>query len=116
MEDEAGGSCRPDPDQPGGGEEEEDGRDSRARGQGSRNDGPRGQSSSKDDGRQDQSSSKDGPREDRDDEDIDSRRFVVSSGLTSPLSLFRDYLQTNSSVMPRELVDQGESEDESYVF
>ena len=123
MEDEAGGSCRPDPDQPGGGEEE-DVRDSR--GQGSRNDGPRGQGSgnddgllgesSRNDGPEDQSSSKDGPQEDRDDEDRDSRRFVVSSGLTSPLSLFRDYLQTNSSMMPRELVDQGESEDESNVF
>ena len=68
MEDEAGGSCHPDPDQPGGGE------------------------------------------------DIDSRRFLVSSGLASPLSLLRDYLQTNSSVMPRELVDQGEAEYESNVI
>ena len=133
MEDEAGGSCRPDPDQPGGGEEDD--RDSRVRGQGSRNDRPRGQGSGNDDGhsgegsRNDgprgqgiridrlrgQSSSKDGPYEDRDDKEIDSRRFLVSSGLASPLSLLRDYLQTNSSVMPRELVDQGEAEYESNV-
>ena len=145
MEYEAGGSCHPDPDQPGGGEEDD--RDPRVRGQGSRNDGPRGQgsgnddghsgegsrndgprgqgikidrlrgqSSRKDDGPQDQSSSKDGPHEDRDDKEIDSRRFLVSSGLASPLSLLRDYLQTNSSVMPRELVDQGEAEYESNVI